>query len=315
MSLIYDALRALPADSPPAPLYGSVCATRMPSVRRSHWAWGAGLVVMAAVAALALASHDWRIVPAAPAEAAAPAAPAAPAAVAAARITAPAAPAAVALAAPAVRAQARIVEPVSMAPAGAPQSSAPPARLASAAPSSPPTPQPAPAVVTPAVEKPAADAASVRTASRPSSTQTGAQAHTPPMATAATAATAPTAATGDFGNSLRRFNSLVARAEFEPAARLLDELRMQGLSQLTLSRMTAYLALQANRLEQARRSYEQVLAQFPYDREAVLNLALIDLREGFLTEAEQRLRTFTELKPDDAQVRALLAQVRAQGRR
>lgn len=314
MSLIYDALRALPADSPPAPLYGSVCATRMPSVRRSHWAWGAGLVVMAAVAALALASHDWRIVPAAPAEAAAPAA------VAAARITAPAAPAAVALAAPAVRAQARIVEPVSMTPAAAPQSSAPPARLASAAPSSPPTPQPAPAVVTPAVvtpavEKPAADAASVRTASRPSSTQTGAQAHTPPMATAATAATAPTAATGDFGNSLRRFNSLVARAEFEPAARLLDELRMQGLSQLTLSRMTAYLALQANRLEQARRSYEQVLAQFPYDREAVLNLALIDLREGFLTEAEQRLRTFTELKPDDAQVRALLAQVRAQGRR
>ena len=300
MSLIYDALRAPPADQHRAPVYGSVCAERAPGVRRKRWAWGvvsvgAGLVV---VGALALFGQSGRA-PAradgaaslAPAAALAPAAPAATviAPSAQARIVEPASVAAALVTAPRARVAQPVAEPALAAPTPATATRAPAAPAASAAP-------PAPAVARPVVAA----------ASRPAPASATAQADR---------AQAAEPARTDFGNSLRRFNSLVARAEFEPAAQLLEELRVQGLSQLAQSRMAGYLALQANRLEQARRSYEQVLAQFPYDREAVLNLALIDLREGFLTEAEQRLRAFTELKPDDAQVRALLAQVRAQGRR
>lgn len=110
-----------------------------------------------------------------------------------------------------------------------------------------------------------------------------------------------------------RFNRMVARGELDEAQRLLEELRMRGLTQLALSRMTGYLALHAGRLGEARESYEQVLSQLPDDREAGLNLALVDLREGFVTEAERRLRAMAQLRPDDNRVRALLTRVRSQG--
>jgi Flp pilus assembly protein TadD len=117
----------------------------------------------------------------------------------------------------------------------------------------------------------------------------------------------------DVGDSLRRFNSMVGRGEFVPAGKLLDELRERGLNRLALARMSAYLALRAERLDDARRDYEQVLALLPADREAGLNLAIIDARQGFSSQAEQRLRTLTEHHPDDVQVRAMLNRVRAQG--
>lgn len=290
MSLIYDALRALPAHEHTAQEYGSVCAGPSRDQRSTRWAWGMGAaLVVVGGAALALASHDWRVVPA-PNNVAAPA-PAPRVVDAAPALTTPPAASTAALAIPSVAApgaapvRARIVEPVRVvaAPVAAPKALAQP-RVA----------LPAGVALTDAQTRPPEPAPAVAPEPAP-------------------AATEP--ARNNFGDSLRRFNALVARGEFDAAAQLLEVLRAQGLSRLALSRMAGYLALQANQLEEARRRYEQVLTQFPYDREAVLNLALIDLREGFFTAAEQRLRKFTETKPDDEQVRALLAQVRAQGGR
>ncbi|WP_454436283.1 tetratricopeptide repeat protein [Thauera mechernichensis] len=118
----------------------------------------------------------------------------------------------------------------------------------------------------------------------------------------------------DVGDGLARFNRMVARGEFAAAEALIDELRGVGLNALALARMTGFLTLRAGRHDEARAAYEHVLVQLPNDREAALNLALVDLRQGFAAEAEQRLRRIAELRPDDEQVRALLGQVRAQGR-
>lgn len=118
----------------------------------------------------------------------------------------------------------------------------------------------------------------------------------------------------DIGDGLTRFNSLVGRGDFSAAEALLEDLRSRGLNDLALSRMSGFLALRAGKLDDAREAYERVLAQFPNDREASLNLSLVDLRQGFTGEAELRLRRIAELRPDDAQVRNLLSQVRAQGR-
>lgn len=347
MSLIYDALRSLPAAEKAVPVHGSVTDSRVALVRRTRRmsVIGGGLVVVLIVALLFhfgrqaehTAVEPERSVPqgeglatAAVSDRQTSAAPAGPGETVAGK-----------------RREAVLVEPLRPAVTGgdAAAASPPPSRTlrvpvtanapsAAAEPTSPVPPVPVPVVQKPARTEgerpgqaaeppatPATAAAPVAPAVRPVVTPA------PPRLAARAPAVPPAAASSaeadetpvvehsalDVGDSLRRFNAMVGRGEFVPAGKLLDELRERGLNRLALARMSAYLALRAERLDDARRDYEQVLALLPADREAGLNLAIIDARQGFSSQAEQRLRTLTELHPDDGQVRAMLNRVRAQG--
>ena len=310
MSLIYDALRSLPAAEKPVPVRGSVTDGRLPLVRRMRRMAGVGgalvVVMMAGLMFLlgrqadgpaaelrpaAVQQPEVALVPGAMQSAAQGRAADAVATVAGSRrewaLVEPLRPVAVESPAPAPQA----LVPLQPAPVAGDR----PARAAAMSPD-----QPAAAAASPAAP---------RLVTRP---QAAPAPRVVPTSEAADKAVVELSVI-DVGDSLRRFNGMVGRGEFDAAAKLLDELRARGLNRLALARMSAYLALRAERLDDARRDYEQVLALLPSDREAGLNLAIIDVRQGFSVQAEQRLRTLAELHPDDVQVRAMLGRIRAQG--
>lgn len=350
MSLIYDALRSLPADDKAAPIHGSVIDSRVPVARRKRRVFGLGgglVVVMLAGLLFSLGRQAER-----------PAVSAEPETDVAQVATRPATPVVVAGVAAAAdtagqpgsgkQREAALVEPRrpgETAVEGAPLALTQVQRRGDAAPAKT-SPAAAPRPVTMAVQKPASSAT---TKPEPQAAQVPVPPDAAPPRAAAPAATAPksrsvsqqqaasaaglpppASANGaaaqaeegstpivehsalDVADSLRRFNAMVGRGEFVPAAELITELRKQGLNRLALSRMSAYLALRAQRLDEARRDYEQVLSLLPADREAGLNLAIIDARQGFPGQAEQRLRSLVELYPDDVQVRGMLTRIRAQ---
>lgn len=318
MSLIYDALRSLPADDKAAPIHGSVTDSRVSLARRKRRVFGGGLVVVMLVALLfSLGRQAER--PALPAAVSAESG-----AVVAQAATRPATPAADAVA-PAVADPAAAAYSAGQ-PGGGKQREAAlvePRRPAETAVKVTPL-----ALAQPQVQK-RGDAAPPRAAA-PTASVSKSRSVPPQQAAAVAAQPPPASANGaaaqaeesttpivehsalDVADSLRRFNAMVGRGEFVPAAELIAELRKQGLNRLALSRMSAYLALRAQRLDEARRDYEQVLSLLPADREAGLNLAIIDARQGFPGQAEQRLRSLVELYPDDVQVRGMLTRIRAQ---
>ena len=322
MSLIYDALRAPPSADTPAPSYGSVSSggrLSVPRLRRGRMLGFAG--VAGGLGLLALA---W------PLGGTAPEAVRDPLQVAVgepeqagARAQAEAVPA-VTLAPAVVRVA--IVEPApAAAPASASTLTAAPAPAPAPIPTTIAAPAPAP-VRSAAVAPPAAAARSLAPAPAPAAVaKVVAPAAALPAASTPRPSAAPVrempqeaarveTARADVGEALIRFNALVARDEFDEAAGVLEALRAEGLNPLAHSRLLGYLSLRAGRLDEARRAYTQVLSRLPDDREASINLALVELGQGHAGEAGQRLRKLAEQRPDDNRVRALLAQARSQGR-
>lgn len=321
MSLIYDALRAPVSDEKPGPSYGSVSVGGTPSARRvigKRALWAGGVVAALGVLVLAAGSVADRLQATAPsrAQAAAVTALAAPppaASAASAQARQPQSVARVEVVAPRLapaRGNASESTGVSATTrAGAPQAGS--AAAGEAAIGAAPAARNVVPARAPAASAPASPSRQpVQAAERPA--QRTAQGSAGPEASRhADAVIEPVRI--DVGEALGRFNRMVARGEFGQAASLLEQLRAGGLNPLARARMSGYLALRAGRLDDARHAYQEVLSRLPEDREAGLNLAMVDLAQGFNSQAQQRLRRLLDLRPDDGKVQALLAQARAQG--
>lgn len=277
MSLIYDALRVSSESGKTTPVYGSVSSGRASSVRRVGRAWGVGAAGVVLVAGLlfVLVRTGADALPAAESGQPEPIAKAAPA---------PAAAPALVQRAPAILPVARV------------------------------------AIVEPVRSEAAAVVKAAQARDQEASTQAiEAKKAAPEASGSRRNKEVPVVSTlregegVDAADALTRVNGMVARGEFDQAAALLDELNDRGLNPLAYAKMLGYLSLRAGRFQEARRAYEEVLARLPDDREAGLNIAIVDLSTGLAGEAEQRLRRLVELRPDDDRARALLAQARAQG--
>jgi len=103
-----------------------------------------------------------------------------------------------------------------------------------------------------------------------------------------------------------RFNRLVARNEFDAASGVVAEIALAEPGSLALLRMKGFLGLRAGRPDDARAAYDALLVRLPDDREANLNLAVIDWQAGERAAALERVRRVAVRHPDDAQVQAML---------
>jgi len=74
----------------------------------------------------------------------------------------------------------------------------------------------------------------------------------------------------------------------------------------------AYQAFQRNDLATARESYQRALAREPTNRDALLGLAAIDVRNGQLSSAEARYLKLLEIDPRDSHAVASLITLRGQ---
>ncbi|MBL8422296.1 MAG: tetratricopeptide repeat protein [Candidatus Accumulibacter phosphatis] len=122
----------------------------------------------------------------------------------------------------------------------------------------------------------------------------------------------PQAASGAVGSTRR-----AERAGREPAGVPVAE--VAGVFRLNDSRPRhgqtiehAYDALQANRLDDARSGYEQVLRGDPRNADALLGLAVIATRQGQTERAQQIYLRVLEVNPGDATAQAALINLRGQ---
>ena len=83
-----------------------------------------------------------------------------------------------------------------------------------------------------------------------------------------------------------------------------------GRSHVMSLRAQGYLALKKNDLGQAKSQYLQLHQLLPEDREAGLNLALIDWRQGEKEAAAKRVAHLLEKFPNDPEIQALYINVR-----
>jgi len=77
----------------------------------------------------------------------------------------------------------------------------------------------------------------------------------------------------------------------------------------------AYQAFQRNDLAAARESYQRALAREPTNRDALLGLAAIDVRNGQLSSAEARYLKLLEIDPRDSHAVASLITLRGSSTR
>ena len=83
-----------------------------------------------------------------------------------------------------------------------------------------------------------------------------------------------------------------------------------GATHVMSLRAQGYLSLRRGNLVQAKTYYLQLQQALPDDREAGLNLALIDWRSGDKEAASRRVGALEEKFPSDPEVRALSHNVR-----
>lgn len=105
---------------------------------------------------------------------------------------------------------------------------------------------------------------------------------------------------------LQRFNTAMAGGHPEQAAKLLEQARNTlGPKHLMVLRMSGYYCLQQNCNEQAQHAYQAILALLPSDKEAGYNLAVLEGRNGQLSQALGRVNQLLQNHPDDQALRAL----------
>lgn len=123
-----------------------------------------------------------------------------------------------------------------------------------------------------------------------------------------TAESPPFAAQETFQQFLRQ----VQMQQWPEAQASADQItRALGPRHVVSLRAMGYLALKQNDLPLAKTNYLALLQILPEDREAGLNLALIDWRIGDKDAALRRVNSLGERFPNDSEVRALAQSVRA----
>lgn len=106
------------------------------------------------------------------------------------------------------------------------------------------------------------------------------------------------------------FLSQAQAADWHAARQTMERVVLALGSEHVMSlRMQAYLALRQAELDQARGHYQRLIERLPDDREAGLNLALIDWRQGRQDAARQRMARLADQFPNDTGIRAMLLTV------
>jgi hypothetical protein len=117
----------------------------------------------------------------------------------------------------------------------------------------------------------------------------------------------------DVREAFQSFLRQTQMRQWSGAQRAADEISAAlGSGHVMALRAQAYLALQQDDLPRARSQYLQLQQALPEDREAGLNLALIEWRSGDRDAAANRLVGLVQRFPNDPQIQALSQNVRAQ---
>lgn len=112
--------------------------------------------------------------------------------------------------------------------------------------------------------------------------------------------------------SFQSFLRQVQVGQLAEAQRSADQIsNAVGSTHVMSLRAQGYLALQKSELVQAKIQYLQLQQVLPDDREAGVNLALIDWRQGDRDSASRRIARLVEKFPNDPEVRELYLNIRA----
>lgn len=104
------------------------------------------------------------------------------------------------------------------------------------------------------------------------------------------------------------FQSRVASQDFAGARELtVRASQLLGEDTLSVLRMRAFLALQEGQTAEAGRLYRNVLERVPDDREASLNLAILEWQRGDAEAARARLLRLRTAHPGDAEINRYLS--------
>ena len=107
-----------------------------------------------------------------------------------------------------------------------------------------------------------------------------------------------------------RISSAIQADDVQQTDALLAKLaKMKGADNLFVLKLKAYSFIRQNRLEEAHALLSNVLAHNAMDREAGLNMAVIDIKAGRLENAQRRLVQLQELYPEDGHIALYLRQL------
>jgi hypothetical protein len=96
----------------------------------------------------------------------------------------------------------------------------------------------------------------------------------------------------------------------DAVGRLFAELeKLKGRDHLFVLKLKAYWMIQQGRPDQARTLLSNVLIQRPDDCEAGLNMAVVDIMEGYHSRARERLERLQQLYPEETAVSGYLSQL------
>lgn len=96
----------------------------------------------------------------------------------------------------------------------------------------------------------------------------------------------------------------------DSVGRLFAELeKLKGRDHLFVMKLKAYWMIQQGRPDQARTLLSNVLIQRPDDCEAGLNMAVVDIMEGYHSRARERLERLQQLYPEETAVAGYLSQL------
>jgi hypothetical protein len=117
----------------------------------------------------------------------------------------------------------------------------------------------------------------------------------------------------DVRDAFQGFIRLMQLGQLPEAQASADQItKALGAKHVVSLRAQGYLALKKNELDQAKTQYLQLQQILPEDREAGLNLALIDWRMGDREAAAKRVARLMDKYPNDPEIRSLHQNVRNQ---
>ena len=115
----------------------------------------------------------------------------------------------------------------------------------------------------------------------------------------------------DVREVFQQFVQLLQAGQIPEAQATADRIsNAMGRNHLMSLRAQGYLALKKGDLALARSQYFQLHQLLPEDREAGLNLALIEWRQGDRDSASKRVALLLERFPNDQEIQALYINVR-----
>jgi hypothetical protein len=115
----------------------------------------------------------------------------------------------------------------------------------------------------------------------------------------------------DVREAFQTFLRQVKLGQYQDAQRTADQISVaMGSTHVMSLRAQGYLALQQNSLVLAKSFYLQLQQAQPEDREAGLNLALVEWRLGEVESASARVARLVDRFPNDQEIRALYLNLR-----